>query len=255
MICNEWRDKIDAYVDAAQNSARAAEAAGLEEHLRSCPGCAAAVLSRMQAKGAIRAAAAMRYKAPAEFRLRVEKSIRAKSKTSAMMRAWVPSLAAAAVLILAAMISVQMSMRHEVRAQMVAQLVDLHVATIASANPVDVVSTDRHTVKPWFQGKLPFTFNLPELGNSPYKLLGGKVVYLNNRPGAQLLFELRKHELSVFIAQENEGGPLSGTLEVRKNGFSLESWSQDRLRYAIVSDAGASDVQGLADLLKNAARQ
>lgn len=253
MICEEWRDKIDAYVDAAQNHASASETAALEEHLRSCPACTAAVLSRTQMKAAVRATAAMRYPAPAELRLRVEKSIRAKSGASAM-RVWIPILAAAAVLILAALVSVQVFTRHAARAQMVAQLVDLHVATIASANPVDVVSTDRHTVKPWFQGKLPFTFNLPELDNSPYKLLGGKVVYLDNRPGAQLLFELRKHEISVFITQEGGGGSLSGTLDVRKNGFSLESWSQDKLRYAIVSDAGATEVQGLADLLNNGAR-
>lgn len=254
MICDEGRDKIDAYVDAAQNSESASETPGFEAHLRTCPACTAAVLSRMQLKDAIRSAAAMRYPAPPELRLRVEKSIRAKSRPS-VVRMWIPVLAAAAVLILAATVSMQVFTRHAVRAQMVAQLVDLHVATIASVNPVDVVSTDRHTVKPWFQGKLPFTFNLPELGNSPYKLLGGKVVYLDNQPGAQLLFELRKHELSVFIVEEDGSGSLLETLDVRKNGFSIESWSQDKLRYAIVSDAGVTDVRGLADLLKSAARQ
>ena len=63
---------------------------------------------------------------------------------------------------------------HSAREQALAELVDLHVATLASANPVDVISTDRHTVKPWFQGKLPFTFNLPELQNSSFKLVGGR---------------------------------------------------------------------------------
>ena len=60
----------------------------------------------------------------------------------------------------------------------------------------------------WFQGKLPFTFNLPELQGSLYKLDGGKLVYFRNQPGAQLIYELRKHELSVFIVHDDG---LSGT--------------------------------------------
>ena len=76
------------------------------------------------------------------------------------------------------------------------------MATLASANPVDVISTDRHTVKPWFEGKIPFTFNLPELEGSPFALVGGRVSYLNQSPGAELIFRVRQHQISVFIFQE-----------------------------------------------------
>ena len=78
----------------------------------------------------------------------------------------------AAALVLAVTVSALMMVRHSSRDQAVAQLLDMHVAALASGNPVDVVSSDRHTVKPWFQGKLPFTFNLPELQGSNYTLLG-----------------------------------------------------------------------------------
>jgi anti-sigma factor RsiW len=84
-------------------------------------------------------------------------------------------------------------MRNAERNEAMGELPDLHVATTASANPVEVISTGRHTVKPWFQGKLPFTFNLPELQDSTYKLLGDKLVYFEHAPGAQLLYELHKH--------------------------------------------------------------
>ena len=87
--------------------------------------------------------------------------------------------------------------------KLVGELTDLHVATLASANRVDVVSSDRHTVKPWFQGKVPFTFNVPELQGSPFELLGGKVTYLDQNPGAELLFTVRKHVLSVFIFKDS----------------------------------------------------
>jgi anti-sigma factor RsiW len=255
MTCNEWQEQLDAYVDEASAGRGPDEFASLEEHLRSCPSCAAEILTRMQLKYATRAAAA-RYVPLSEFRRRIEKSIQADLKPT-WGWTWIPSLAGAAALILLLAVSALIWTRHAAREEAVSQLLDMHIATLASPNPVDVVSTDRHTVKPWFQGKLPFTFNLPELGNSPYKLLGGKLVYVHHSPAAQLLFELRKHELSVFITQENQQSAFSGTSksDMREKGFSMESWNQDGVRYVIVSDAGPNEVRALGDLLKSAARQ
>jgi anti-sigma factor RsiW len=145
-----------------------------------------------------------------------------------------------------------MWMRHAAHEQALAELVDLHVATLASANPVDVVSTDRHTVKPWFQGKLPFTFDLPELQNSPFKLVGGRVMYFEHSPGAQLLFQIRNHELSVFILQERPGLIPVGLGSERELAFKVETWSEGGLRYVIVGDASAADVRELCELMKSA---
>ena len=260
MICEEWREKFDAYVDETiaghgPDEFASLEFASLEEHLQSCPRCAAEALNRMQLKRATRAAAA-RYAPSPAFRLHIEKSIRAAHKPT-WGWTWIPTLAGAVAIMVLIVISSMIWIRHTTHEEAIAQLLDLHVATLASSNPVDVVSADRHTVKPWFQGKLPFTFNLPELQGSPYKLLGGKLVYFHHTPTAQLVFELRKHELSVFIAQENQQSafPGSGKFDAREKGFSVESWSQDGLRYVVVSDAGPADVRALGDLLKSAARQ
>jgi anti-sigma factor RsiW len=253
MICENWRDQLDAFVDGTQSSASAAAGPRLEEHLSSCPLCTAEVIRRIQLKRAIGAAGA-RYVPSPELRKRVADRVRPGRK-HLQMRQWIPGLAAAAAAILICAASLQLWLRHQAGEQAIAQLVDLHVGTIASPNPVDVVSDDRHTVKPWFQGKLPFTFNLPDLDNGPYKLRGGRLVYLDNRPGAQLLFELRKHEFSVFMVQQGDWQALPGSIKVRRNGFSVECWTQNKLRFAIVSDANPSDVRGLADLLKGAAGQ
>jgi anti-sigma factor RsiW len=255
MICERWREKLDAFVDDANGPYGPEEFADLERHLQSCPGCTAEAMSRMQMKRATRAAAA-RYAPSPAFRLRVEKSIQAERKPTWAWR-WIPSLAGAAALIVLLAVSAAIWVRHTARDEAVAELLDMHIATLASSNPVDVVSTDRHTVKPWFQGRLPFTFNLPDLEGSPYKLLGGKLVYFHHDPAAQLLFELRKHDFSVFIAQENAQSAYSGAgvSDVRQKGFSVESWSQDGLRYVLVSDAGPGDVRALGALLKSAAKQ
>ena len=132
-----------------------------------------------------------------------------------------------------------------------AQLLDLHVATTASSNPVDVLSTDRHTVKPWFQGKLPYAFNLPEFQDTPFKLIGGKLVYFRHTAGAQLLVELRKHQISVFIFQDQSGMRVASG-SVREKGFSAESWGEGGLRYTVVGDATAADIHQLAELLRAA---
>lgn len=249
MTCEQCRERIDAYVDDAGGLVGSKEFSDIEAHLRSCPGCAAEVVSRIQLKRVTRAAASRYVPSPA-FRLQVEKSIQHRQKpTWAWM--WMPGLAAA-VLIVAVAVLASFLVRREARQEAVAQLVDMHVAMLASSNPVDVVSTDRHTVKPWFQGKLPFTFDLPELQGTQYKLLGGKLVYIRHSPSAQLVFELRKHELSTFIAQDNPPFALAttGQSAAQENGFSVESWSQAGLRYVIVSDAGPNDVHELANLFK-----
>jgi anti-sigma factor RsiW len=146
------------------------------------------------------------------------------------------------------------------RPDMLAEVVDLHVSTLASANPVDVISTDRHTVKPWFEGKLPFTFNLPELQNSEFRLIGGRMAYIDQKPAADLLFALGKHEVSVFVMQDSDGladdvakniGRGKGAQRLQ---FNIETWAQSGLRYTVISDAARPEVQKLSDLFREAAK-
>ena len=130
----------------------------------------------------------------------------------------------------------------------------MHVATLASSSPVDVVSTDRHTVKPWFQGKIPFAFNLPELQNSGFSLLGGRVTYLHQTPGAHLIYDVRKHHISVFVFPEQSlklrGGLGENSLAPKELPFNMETWSQGGLRYFVIGDASPADIDSLAKLFK-----
>jgi anti-sigma factor RsiW len=255
MSCERWSEWLDLYVD---ESCTPEEIAAVEDHLRTCNACAAEALGRLQMKRSTRAAAAARYAPEPDFKLSPEffaqmgKSA-AKERMPIWRLRWAQGLAVGAVaFILILVVSVSTWTRHVAREQGVAELLDLHVATLASPNPVDVVSTDRHTVKPWFQGKLPFTFNLPDLQNSAFKLLGGKLVYFNHSPGAQLLFEIRKHQISVFILQDQRG---EGASTTRQKGFSVETWSEASLRYTVIGDTVPADVHDLSELLRTAGRQ
>ncbi len=251
MTCDPWRAKLDAYID---NEGSPEELAGLEAHLRACPSCAADALGLMKIKRMTQAAAA-RYAPPPEFRQRVAKSVPANRKP-VWKFAWMLRLVGAATALALIFAVAALWMRHSAREQALAELLDLHVATLASANPVDVISSDRHTVKPWFQGKLPFTFNLPELQNSSFKLVGGRVMYFSHSPGAQLLFALRNHQLSVFVLQDQPSViPLAmGITATREMAFNVEAWSEGGLRYVVISDASPGDIHELGELLRAAGR-
>jgi anti-sigma factor RsiW len=137
------------------------------------------------------------------------------------------------------------------------ELADLHVTALASPNPVDVVSSDRHTVKPWFEGKIPFTFNLPELQNPEISLVGGRIAYLGQSPGAELLYQIRKHQVSVFIFQERAVGHLpksDSTLQRQQETFNFRSWSQNGLHYFVIGGVAGDDLSRIADLFRNAGR-
>jgi len=247
MAFDHWTEKLDAYLDG---ELPAAEARAVGEHLRGCATCAAEGLRRVQQKRAVQAAGQRFVPNPA-FRARIEKSIAAR-RPSLWGRRWVPivlTATAAAVLFTGALF---LALRGR-QAQLIGELVDQHVATLASANPVDVISTDRHAVKPWFEGKIPFTFNLPELQDSPFVLVGGKVSYLNQSPGAELIFRVRQHQISVFIFQERGQEARSSEAVQTALSFEVRTWRHNGLRYFIIGDASAQDLDKLNELLMKAA--
>jgi anti-sigma factor RsiW len=118
---------------------------------------------------------------------------------------------------------------------------------------VDVISTDRHTVKPWFQGKIPFAFDLPELRDSEFSLLGGRMTYLGQAPGAHLIYEIRKHRISVLVFQEGsrKGRWDDNSAATRKLSFNLETWTRGGLRYFVIGDASSGDIIQLSNLFKS----
>lgn len=252
MSCEKWQVKFDQYVD---DELAGNEAAEFQAHLRQCQSCAADALERLRLKRMTHVAG-KRYTPRPEFRLQVAQQIANAKKKSAWSWKWGLSwkFATVTALVVAAITVGVLWSGHAQREREFSELADLHVATLASENPVDVVSTDRHTVKPWFAGKLPFTFNVPELQNSPFQLKGGRVAYFEQTPGAQLLLQVNKHQLTVFIFPERSLAARIGwgTTVAHKLGFTIESWQQNGLQYFVISDASPSDVAELSEIFKRA---
>jgi anti-sigma factor RsiW len=246
VVCESWKTKLDAYLDGELPSE---EMRAFDTHVHRCSSCAADALGRVQIKRSIQTAG-KRFVPTAEFRRRVQGTIATKPLRS-FRPTWMFA-AALAVLAFAILLSGYLGMQRSRREQAYGEIADLHVAALASSSRVDVVSSDRHTVKPWFQGRIPFAFDLPEVQNSEFSLVGGRMTYFGQTPGAHLIYAVRKHEISVFIFQE---ATVQDRLDkspalTKEMSFNVATWSQGGLRYFVIGDASAADISNLAKLFK-----
>jgi anti-sigma factor RsiW len=244
MASDEWAAKLDVYLDGELT---AEEMRAFDAHLRSCPSCTEDLLARVQLKRMIQSSG-RRFDPTPEFRRKIL------SATHKRRPIWRWALIMAAALVLVALTLTYVGQQRARTAQIFGEVADLHVQTLASSNPVDVVSSDRHTVKPWFQGKIPFSFNLPELQKSEFTLIGGRVTYIHQVPGAHLIYEIRKHRISAFIIQDDDArlGLRGGSTVEQRLSFHQQTWREGELRFFLVGDAAPQDISRLADLLKAA---
>lgn len=244
--CGQDRNGLAAYLDG---ELAVEQERSLQEHLRSCPECAAEIAAQVKLRRAMKPAAT-RFVPSAEFRRKVQGQI-APKRSVGLRWLWPAAVAALAVMLLAVVWTRQSAARKEA----FQEVADLHVSEMASANPYDVVSSDRHTVKPWFQGKIPFAFNLPEFAGSEFTLLGGKLVYLHQQAAAQLVVGAGKHRISVMIVQDDAkfgtALPFAGGVSVR-DSFNVETWEKNGLRFYVIGDAEQGAIHRLAQALQGA---
>jgi anti-sigma factor RsiW len=163
------------------------------------------------------------------------------------------SLAAAAVMLLAVSIAgTALWSRHQSAADSASahqaaldtEMLDQHIATLAANSPPQVLSSDRHTVKPWFQGKLPFSFNLPEGLPADTKLEGADLTYIHGQPAAQLLYFIGKHRVSVFVTQRTDLRVVFGAPRDHA-GFHVAGFNTRDLDAIAVSDVDPGRLSGL----------
>jgi anti-sigma factor RsiW len=243
-------DTLSAFIDG---ELPAAESQAVQQHLAGCHSCALRVLSAMQLKAAT-ARAGQRFAPPPDALGRLTAQLQpAPPKKTARLYTFRPiAWTALAAAIVVAVSLLGWRQIHQSNA-LAAELLDQHLATLSSGASPQVISTDRHTVKPWFQGKLPFSFNLPEPNALPADttLKGADLAYLDDQPAALLLFTIHKHEVSVFVTQR-AGSPILTSLPRARSGFAIHSASTRDLRMVAVSDVNPADLDALVDALVRA---
>ncbi len=227
-----------------------AEGTAAQAHLQDCNACALDVITAQQLKLATRQAAQRFTPSPdALARLEASAGRRAANPTkmiSFRVMAW-GSLAAA--LLIGVFLAGTWQLRRSTA--LGAEILDQHLAVLAEASSPQVLSSDKHTVKPWFQGKLPFSFNLPEPNVLPADsaLLGADFTYVEGKPAALLLFTIHKHHVSVFVTQ---AGLLQNLfLSNSRSGFQIAHAKAVGLDLVGVSDVNRSELDALmATLVK-----
>lgn len=197
-------------------------------HLRECARCANDLAAALQLKLAVRQATP-RFEVPPSLRERI---VAPRVRRFPLGTALAIAATLALVVLLGAIAS---------RAAAARELADMHSTIVGSTAPIDVVSTDRHTVKPWFEGKVPFAVNVPELAGTPFHLAGGRVVFWRGEPGAYLLVTKGAHRISLFLFRA-ESVPGIGR---GPRSMTIESWRKDGIEYVAVSDLSHEDVMAL----------
>jgi len=241
-------DQLSAFIDGELSSNETYE---MQRHLTRCHECALRVLSATQLKVAT-ACAAQQFAVPTEALARLTAQLRPQeAKKTARIYSFrsVIWAAVAASLVLAVSLLGWRQIRQT--NTLSAELLDQHLAALSSGASPEVISTDRHTVKPWFQGKLPFSFNLPDVLPVDTTLKGGDLAYLNGQPAALLLFTIHKHEVSIFLTQRS-GGSTVTVLPGTQSGFTIHHAMTHDLRIFAISDVNPADLDLLVSALVEA---
>lgn len=244
MSCQE--KLIHGYVDRELDAAATLD---VEEHLRTCDAC-----SRTQegllALHAACSAEPLYFEVPAGLERRIRSAARREARTAGTLRwAWRPLIAAAAAVLVIVGLIVVLVMRGGTGAQTVLaeQVVSDHVRSIlVPGRNVDVVSTDRHTVKPWLASHLDFAPDVPDLSADGFKLEGGRLDYLANRPVAALVYTYHKHVVDVLIWPV-ENAQASPAVFLQRQGYWLAHWTDGGLNHWAVTDASDDALRDFVD--------
>jgi anti-sigma factor RsiW len=250
MTCDSARELISPLLDAELDAVQASE---VERHMQTCVACAELKFEYLQLRERVRADAPY-YSATEELRARIDRALRQAASAKDRPRApwgWIAFASAAgfaAALLLAFVLGPNFFHSERAGGDLIAQeVVSSHVRSLMAGHLIDVRSSDQHTVKPWFAGKLDFSPKVKDLAPQGYGLTGGRLDYLDGRPVAGLVFQRRQHVINLFVwpSQAQSGSRLSN---FAITGFNIVHWSEAGLTYWAVSDLNAAELRTFAQL-------
>ena len=247
MNCELSATTLHGYFDRELDAVRAAE---FEEHLRACAQCQ----STFESLGAMRNALQnSELYVPASRRLsrEIRKQISAGSGgfASSLRRNW--ALAPAFSLVIVAVVlplTLWMFASRWQSARLQSELIDAHVRSLQPGHLTDVESTDQHTVKPWFDGKLDYIPPVSDFSQQGFPLLGGRLDVINGRDVAVLVYGRRKHVINLF-AWPHTKSDSTAIIEASHNGYNLLAWRSGDMQLCLISDAAVGDLRELKDLV------
>jgi anti-sigma factor RsiW len=253
MSCEEVREFLDAYIDRELDVVGTLQ---FERHLTECASCRAISEQYQDLDGAVRAKIPY-FEAPEEL----EKKIRAQLSPAGRRqdrtvrgewflrwRGWAAAASLAALLIVGVVIG-NVARRPSAAQIFTDQVVASHIRSLMANHLTDVISSDQHTVKPWFSGKLDFAPVVKDLSSVGFPLVGGRLDYIDNRPVAALVYRHRQHTINLFLwpSSDSDSGPRATTIK----GYNVVHGTRSHMTYWAVSDLNAAELnQFVHDLEK-----
>ena len=255
MTCQEAEILLHALIDGELDAGHARE---VEEHVATCASCTAKLAAYRQMRQQI-AAADLRYAAPASLRQRIEAALpktEAPSNVTPMpsRRGVLRGFAlGSAVSAMAATGLVAIVLRNEDQQRIESEIVSAHLRSLQAGHLIDVVSSDQHTVKPWFNGKLDVSPPVIDLTAQGFTLIGGRLDYVVGKPIGAVVYKRRAHIINLFVAQTSNTEHRSATTDTIQ-GYNIRHWRDRGLNYWAVSDIGADELAEFGEKFEAAAQ-
>ncbi|HSY53049.1 MAG TPA: zf-HC2 domain-containing protein [Opitutaceae bacterium] len=246
MECNETRRWLVAHLDGELDLVHDA---GISTHLQTCAACAAAARQQSALRDLVREKL-LPFVPPPHLATRIRAQLRAEKESARPRLSWWPSWNMAGVLAalcIATLAGYEWGGRRAESADFGAEMVSSHLRAVMSDHMLDVVSSDRHTVKPWLSGKLDFSPPVADLAADGFPLLGARVERLEGQTVAALVYQRHKHFVTVFIWPAATELPFTQASHL---GYGMRAWRQADMNFVAVSDVADSDLDEFVGRLR-----
>jgi mycothiol system anti-sigma-R factor len=250
--CHETQELLHAYLDGELD---VVSDVALVHHLDQCPGCAQAYRSQQELRAVLRTSA-LAFPPPEHLEQRVRSAVRRASRTDTRIRVWiwpwlrVGAAFAAGVLLMWGVGSLRTGPAPE--DLLTQEVIAGHTRSLMAAHLTDVTSSDQHTVKPWFEGKLPFSPPVQDMAAQGFPLVGGRLDYLGNRPVAALVYQRHQHIINLFLWPATPDVSPEET-RLTRHGYNLIHWTSADMTYWVVSNLNMSELQEFVRLVQQLA--
>ena len=250
MDCTNAQTLLDTYLDGELDPVRNLE---IEEHLHGCARCSQSSSDRQVIRRGLKAES-LYFKAPTDLQRRIQRSARQAAQAESPSRwfslSWIKIATSLAVAALVVLTLVPLFNRPSSDELLEREVIASHIRSLMVNHLADVPSTDEHTVKPWFNGKLDFSPPVSDLVKQGFPLVGGRLDYVDNRPVAALVYRRDRHVINVFVWPSEGTSKTSGPIHTQQ-GYHVIRWSSAGMNFWVVSDLEPSQLAKFSDLLKS----
>ncbi len=259
MDCKETRDLLPAHADRELGLRDAAE---IDRHLLVCPACQGES-GRQNALRAVVKKHATRFAPPAQLEARIQAALTPESQRTTPSNQTAPSkrtwrwnwlnlgavLASAFAVVWSLLLYLAVPTAEDLLAD---EVVSSHVRSLMVNHIADVASSDQHTVKPWFNGKLDFSPTVADFTAQGFPLIGGRLDYLGGRPVAAVVYRHRQHLINEYVWPAGDGKASETAVQTSmRQGYNVVRWTRSGMVYWVVSDLNPHDLMTLVQMLRN----